>query len=208
MAQVGQVVDIFSNKAKPGEEGKPSDVAAQGTVPQQPNVLPPDYNDPAYTAVGTVADVASILLAILTSGENGGVDWEGARAKPGEKNQSAGYAVSMLEFALKQFKPSNRPPSQKYVAALKKITQVNLYAEFTKTNAKAKQVAKDFKTAVDNKSKMGGKEVDAATVEKWQTTVQDAVDEFTVLQTTADSISRSTVSVSYLRMMDSVTYSL
>ena len=101
VAQIGQAVDIFksstdqSNKAN----GSKEDVSATGTPSQQPEVLPADHNDPAYAAVGTVADVSTILLAMLTAGKDGGVDWPTAHPKPGESKQGAGYVLSMLEFS-------------------------------------------------------------------------------------------------------------
>ena len=126
VAQVGQAVDIFkSSKDQSGKAtGSEEDVSAKGTPSQQPQVLPADYNDPAYAAVGAVADVSTILLAMLTAGKDGGVDWSTARPKPGESKQGAGYVLSMLEFSQGQFKSSNRPPSQKFSTALTQILKV------------------------------------------------------------------------------------
>ena len=128
VAQAEQVIDIFKKPSTdPDKTGgtKGPDVSASGALPQQPQVLPADYNDPAYAAVGTVADVSSILLAILTSGKNGGVDWAAAHPKAGETKQGAGYVLSMLEFSEGQFKPSKNPPSLKFSAALRQIVQVD-----------------------------------------------------------------------------------
>lgn len=127
IAQVGEVVDIYEKTQDPQKPPqKPDDVAAKGPVPDQPNVQPADYNDPAYKVIGTISDVSSILLSLLTSGKDGGVDWDHAKPKAGDSNHSAGYVLSMLQFSQQNFKSSDRPPSQKLTTALTSILKVHL----------------------------------------------------------------------------------
>ncbi|EAW24615.1 uncharacterized protein NFIA_041930 [Aspergillus fischeri NRRL 181] len=133
------VVNGGKNASKNGEAPPPPPPAP----PKPKSPLPQYSDDPAYVQVKPAMVYLTVLNALLTSGTDGGVNWESAIDSPNKPDKTASFTSKMLEDTLERFEQSatEDPPSQKLLGVLQTATEVA--NEITKEAAKLKDISKD-----------------------------------------------------------------
>ncbi|GFF59266.1 hypothetical protein IFM51744_09854 [Aspergillus udagawae] len=133
------VVNGGKNAPKNGEAPPPPPPAP----PKPKSPLPQYSDDPAYVQVKPAMVYLTLLNALLTSGKDGGVNWDSAVDSPDKPDKTASFTSKMLKDTLERFEQSatEDPPSQKLLGVLQTATEVA--NEITKEAAKLKDISKD-----------------------------------------------------------------
>ena len=119
-------MNIFSNQMK--EQGKDDVNEKIEAKPRkkQPSPNPPDYHDPAYSHVFVVLHIVEIEGAVLTSAKDGGVDWDHVmKAASGDEKTGLTYALQMLLYYQKAYKPFKSRPSQELMEIISLSVKVS-----------------------------------------------------------------------------------
>ncbi|KAH1912106.1 hypothetical protein KXW14_004294 [Aspergillus fumigatus] len=133
------VVNGGKNAPKNGEAPPPPPPAP----PKPKSPLPQYSDDPAYVQVKQAMVYLTVLNALLTSGKDGGVNWESAVDSPDKPDKTASFTSKMLKYTLERFEESatENPPSQKLLEVLQTATEVA--NAVTEEAAKLKDISKD-----------------------------------------------------------------
>ncbi|KAH1326432.1 hypothetical protein KXX47_009398 [Aspergillus fumigatus] len=133
------VVNGGKNAPKNGEAPPPPPPAP----PKPKSPLPQYSDDPAYVQVKPAMVYLTVLNALLTSGKDGGVNWESAVDSPDKPDKTASFTSKMLKYTLERFEESatENPPSQKLLEVLQTATEVA--NAVTEEAAKLKDISKD-----------------------------------------------------------------
>jgi hypothetical protein len=121
------VVNGGKNAPKNGEAPPPPPPAP----PKPKSPLPQYSDDPAYVQVKPAMVYLTVLNALLTSGKDGGVNWESAVDSPDKPDKTASFTSKMLKDTLERFEQSatEDPPSQKLLGVLQTATEVRLFRD-------------------------------------------------------------------------------
>lgn len=121
------VVNGGKNAPKNGEAPPPPPPAP----PKPKSPLPQYSDDPAYVQVKPAMVYLTVLNALLTSGKDGGVNWESAVDSPDKPDKTASFTSKMLKYTLERFEESatENPPSQKLLEVLQTATEVKLFRD-------------------------------------------------------------------------------
>ena len=115
MAKVATGAGMFSDLIHPKKDGpdnKPAPAQNPPLPPQQP--VPAASKDPAYSEVQKDMPYLNILHVLLTSGKNGGINWDEASGSStaGAASRSADYIHQMLQDADNAFAGLASPDGQ------------------------------------------------------------------------------------------------
>ncbi|KAL2163035.1 hypothetical protein VTH06DRAFT_6871 [Thermothelomyces fergusii] len=126
MARIQAGTDMFKSLIykKDIEQGKEPPKVQPPPAPK--DTAPKDSTSPAYAEVKTDIIYLGVLNAILTKGKDGGIDWEMAAGADGNSDQSALYALDLLEDAQTRFSKvaSEDEPSRKLQKVLETAIEV------------------------------------------------------------------------------------
>ncbi|KAH1628851.1 hypothetical protein KXX39_004197 [Aspergillus fumigatus] len=133
------VVNGGKNAPKNGEAPPPPPPAP----PKPKSPLPQYSDDPAYVQVKPAMVYLTVLNALLTSGKDGGVNWESAVDSPDKPDKTASFTSKILKDTLERFEESatENPHSQKLLEVLQTATEVA--NAVTEEAAKLKDISKD-----------------------------------------------------------------
>ncbi|KAH3005860.1 hypothetical protein KXW60_004413 [Aspergillus fumigatus] len=144
---LGQAITAYTSNLNPvaraekgnGEAPPPPPPAS----PKPKSPLPQYSDDPAYVQVKPAMVYLTVLNALLTSGKDGGVNWESAVDSPDKPDKTASFTSKMLKDTLERFEESatENPHSQKLLEVLQTATEVA--NAVTEEAAKLKDISKD-----------------------------------------------------------------
>ncbi|GIK00972.1 hypothetical protein Aspvir_005002 [Aspergillus viridinutans] len=146
VARAEKGVEMFKDVVNGGKNA-PKDGEAPPTPPPAPpkpkSPLPQFSDDPAYVQVKPAMVYLTVLNALLTSGKDGGVNWDSAVDSPDKPDKTASFTYQMLKDTLDRFEQSvtENPPSQKFLGVLQTATEVA--DELTQQAAKLKDISKN-----------------------------------------------------------------
>ncbi|KAH1731627.1 hypothetical protein V6000_006199 [Aspergillus fumigatus] len=146
VARAEKGVEMFEDVVNGGKNAPKSGEAPPPPPPAPPkpkSPLPQYSDDPAYVQVKPAMVYLTVLNALLTSGKDGGVNWESAVDSPDKPDKTASFTSKMLKDTLERFEESatENPHSQKLLEVLQTATEVA--NAVTEEAAKLKDISKD-----------------------------------------------------------------
>ncbi len=121
----GDISITTTNATNSGGKKAPPDGSAAQSAPAPPpakqSTVPPYSTDPAYAEIKTDAPYFSLINAVLTKGQDGGVNWDMASGTDaGGSGKSIYVALAMLKDAQSRFQQlaTSDEPSSTLNAAL------------------------------------------------------------------------------------------
>ncbi|RDL30441.1 uncharacterized protein BP5553_10319 [Venustampulla echinocandica] len=125
-------MNIFGNEAG-------QDTSAHAGPNFEALIRPKDSDDPAYTRIHTTVDFVRGLKSILTSGEDGGVDWSHVTVTDSSDKGGLTYVLGMLDVAERTFPPSESEPSRSYMEIVQ--TSIRIGKELQAEGRKSTEIS-------------------------------------------------------------------